>query len=59
MVDPGVSREKRITDEGLARLEKQLKLGININAKVLQQWILRYGDDARVLLKKYGREIDG
>jgi len=59
MAAPGVSREKRISDEGLARLEKQLKLGININAQVLQQWIRRYGDDARVLLKKYGREIDG
>lgn len=55
---PGVSREKRISDEGLARLEKQLKLGINIKAEVLQQWVRRYGDDARELLKKYHREVD-
>ncbi len=58
MADPGVSREKRISDEGLARLEKHLKLGAKINAQVLQQWVRRYGDDARDLLKKYHREID-
>jgi hypothetical protein len=32
---PGVSRADRISDEGLARLEKQLASGININQKVL------------------------
>ena len=58
MVDPGVSRENRISDEGLARLEKQLKLGIKINEQVLQQWVRRYGDDARRLLQKYGCEVD-
>lgn len=58
MADPGVSREKRISDEGLARLEKHLKLGDKINVQVLQQWVRRYGDDARDLLKKYDREID-
>lgn len=58
MADPGVSREKRISDEGLARLEKHLKLGTKINVQVLQQWVRRYGDDARDLLKKYDREID-
>lgn len=58
MPDPGVSREKRISDEGLARLENQLKLGIKINVQVLQQWIRRYGDAARVLLKKYKYEVD-
>ena len=58
MSDPGVSRKKRITNEGLARLEKQLKLGINIKAPVLQQWVRRYGDEARELLKKYHREVE-
>ena len=58
MSDPGVSREKRISDEGLARLEKQLKLGIKNSEPVLQQWVRRYGDAARDLLKKYHREID-
>lgn len=58
MSDPGVSREKRISNEGLARLEKQLELGMNIKAEVLQQWVRRYGDDARELLKKYHRELD-
>jgi hypothetical protein len=58
MSDPGVSREKRISDEGLARLEKQLELGIRISEPVLQQWVRRYGDEARDLLKKYHREVD-
>jgi hypothetical protein len=58
MAKPGVSREQRISGEGLARLEKQLKLGIKINALVLQQWVRRYGDEARDLLKQYGYETD-
>ena len=53
---PGVSRENRISDEGLERLEKQLKLGIKIAQPVLQQWVRRYGDPARKLLKSYGYE---
>jgi hypothetical protein len=51
---PGVSRENRISDEGLERLEKQLKLGIKIAQPVLQQWVRRYGNPARKLLKSYG-----
>jgi len=58
MAGPGVSRKERISDEGLGRLEKQLKLGIKISEQVLQQWVRRYGDAARDLLKKYRREID-
>lgn len=55
---PGVSREKRISDEGLARLETQLQRGMKISSQVLLQWIKRYGEDARVLLKDYGYEFD-
>ena len=55
---PGVSREQRISDEGLARLEIQLQRGMKISVQVLQQWIKRYGEDARVLLKAYGYEFD-
>jgi hypothetical protein len=58
MVEPGVSREQRISEEGLQRLEKQLRLGIRINTEVLKQWVRRYGDAARDLLKKYDCEID-
>jgi len=50
---PGVSREQRISDEGLTRLEKQLRSGINISDQVLAQWVKRYGDDARDLILKY------
>ena len=53
-IKPGVSREERISADGLLRLEKQLKAG-NISAMVLKQWIKRYGDSARSLIKKYGR----
>jgi len=50
---PGISRNQRVSAEGLTRLEKHLKLGNKISKQVLQQWIRRYGDDARNLLKKY------
>jgi hypothetical protein len=52
---PGVSRSDRLSDEGLKRLEKQLESGINISSKVLVQWIKRYGDSARKIIKKYHR----
>ena len=55
---PGVSREQGISDKGLLRLEKQFQSGVNINAMVLKQWIKRYGEPARVLIKKYGKFSD-
>ena len=61
MPDPGVSREQRIADEGLKRLEKQFNSGVKINSMVLKQWIKRYGEPARVLIKKhdrYTRDLD-
>ena len=58
MVDSGVSREQRISAEGLARLEKHLKLGNKISKQVLHQWVKRYGDSAVNLLKKYGYALD-
>jgi hypothetical protein len=57
MPDPGVSREKRISEEGLSRLEKQLRRG-NISDMVLKQWIRRYGEPARELIKRYGKLVD-
>ncbi len=56
--NPGVSRDSRISDEGLLRLEKHPQLGNKINVMVLQQWVRRYGDEARNLLKKYGYKIN-
>ena len=53
MTDPGVSREKRISDEGLKRLEKQFSSGVKPSSIVLKQWIKRYGNAARDLIKKY------
>ncbi|MDH5484916.1 MAG: hypothetical protein OEY43_06720 [Gammaproteobacteria bacterium] len=50
---PGVSRHNRISDEGLQRLEKQLASNLKISKVVLAQWIKRYGDPARNLIKKY------
>jgi len=55
---PGVSRQQRISDEGLQRLEKQLSSGPNISAMVLKQWVKRYGDAARNLIRKYDRYTD-
>lgn len=50
---PGVSREQRISDEGLQRLQKQLQSGVRISDEVLQQWIKRYGDAARDVIEKH------
>jgi hypothetical protein len=50
---PGVNRDNRIADEGLQRLEKQLKNGCGISQQVLDQWIKRYGDKATAVIKKY------
>jgi len=48
---PGVSRhnEARLSDEGLQRLERQLRAG-TISQPVLEQWVRRYGDAARRLI---------
>lgn len=51
--NPGISRPERLSDEGLERLEKQLSSGQRISAQVLQQWIKRYGESARVIINKY------
>jgi len=50
---PGISRDYRISDEGLQRLEKQLKSGAGISQQVLAQWIKRYGEPASEIIKKY------
>ena len=52
--NPGVSRAARISDEGLQRLAAQLEHGVKISDMVLAQWIRRYGDAARELLKRHG-----
>lgn len=51
--NPGISREKRISDDGLQRLEKQLQAGSRISPVVLQQWVKRYGDAAQALISRY------
>jgi len=58
MPDPGVSREQRISGEGLKRLEKQFNSGVKISSMVLRQWIKRYGESARDLIKKHGQYTD-
>ena len=59
---PGVSREVRISDEGLQRLEQQLMRGGHVSHRVLAQWIKRYGEPARVMIRRYDRytaELEG
>ncbi len=53
---PGVSREERLSDEGLQRLETQLQRGARISQPVLDQWIKRYGDAARELINRYEKK---
>ncbi|MCW8931427.1 MAG: hypothetical protein OQL19_14445 [Gammaproteobacteria bacterium] len=50
---PGVSREERISKEGLQRLEEHLKNGSRMKPSILKQWIKRYGDSARQLIKQH------
>jgi len=54
---PGVSREQRISDDGLARLQKQLDSGVRIAKPVLQQWVKRYGEAARQLIEQHGYRL--
>ena len=51
--NPGVSREERISEEGLQRLENHLQNGSRMSLPVLKQWIKRHGDSARQLIKQY------
>ena len=53
--NPGVSRERRISTTGLERLERHLQGGARIGRAVLAQWIKRYGEPARELIKQYGQ----
>ena len=53
---PGISRDARIDDEGLARLEKQLSSGTRMTDQVLAQWIRRYGEPARKIIRQHGRD---
>jgi len=55
---PGISRDNRISDDGLQRLEKQLQRGGQISDTVLAQWIRRYGDAAREIIRGAGRYHD-
>jgi len=55
---PGISRDNRISDDGLQRLEKQLQRGGQVSDAVLAQWIRRYGDAAREIIRKAGRYRD-
>jgi len=55
---PGVSRQSRLSDEGLQRLEKQLAAGLRIAPPVLAQWIKRYGESAREIIKLHGQYCD-
>ena len=56
--NPGISRARRISDEGLERLEKHLKGRTRMSQMVLQQWVKRYGEPARELIKQYRPELE-
>lgn len=56
---PGVSRQNRLSEEGLARLERQLEKAARISDPVLSQWIRRYGEAAREIIRNHGRYHDG
>lgn len=53
---PGVSRSNRLSAEGLLRLENQLATGARMTDQVLAQWIRRYGEPARDIIREHGRD---
>jgi hypothetical protein len=55
---PGIEREARLSAEGLERLERLLQRGSQISDAVLAQWIRRYGEAARVIIARHGRNPD-
>jgi hypothetical protein len=55
---PGVSRADRLSQEGLDRLDRQLTNAGQVSDVVLSQWIKRYGEPARALIRKHGRYHD-
>ena len=55
---PGISREHRISDEGLRRLEQHLRNGPKMNPAILKQWVKRYGEQARILIRQYNQYTD-
>jgi hypothetical protein len=55
---PGVCRAERLSDEGLKRLDKQLARGSRVAPAVLGQWIRRYGEPARAIIKRHGQYSD-
>ncbi len=56
---PGVGRDERISQEGLERLARQMQSGASMSDRVLAQWIRRYGESARRILREHGRYHPG
>lgn len=52
---PGITRDNRLSDEGLQRLDRQLQSGSQISDAVLTQWIRRYGEPAREIIRRHDR----
>ena len=52
---PGISRTDRLAAAGLERLARQLAHGSQISDEVLAQWLRRYGEPARALIKQHDR----
>jgi hypothetical protein len=52
---PGISRTERLSDEGLQRLDRQLAAGSQISDAVLAQWLRRYGEPARAVIRQHRR----
>ncbi len=55
---PGVTRPHRLSDEGLLRLQNHLQNSTHMKDMILAQWIRRYGDAARELIRQSGRYIE-
>jgi len=55
---PGISRDNRISDEGLLRLETQLRTGRRPSQQVLEQWVKRHGPSAQNIIDQFSPNIN-
>jgi hypothetical protein len=56
---PGILRQQGISEEGLQRLQQQLAAGTRVSKPVLVQWIRRYGEPARDIIRAHNQYAPG
>jgi hypothetical protein len=50
---PGIARDRSNAEDGLTRLRRQLASGARPSTMVLRQWVMRYGEAARRIIREH------